>query len=234
MQSTQDFLQLTPQQKAHTIVRSDSGFGADYNIDYVLDSGFHILTKGYGGKRSLRLLKEVQPTDWIDLGNNRWVTQAVNPPSYIRPVQYLLLRWLSEGGLIKHSTVICSVMEWSLPEVIAYYDDRGSCETEIQADKGGLKLCKRRKMRLDAQEALILLTDLAHNLLAWALEWMFPAGLLTTFGTTRLLEDVFAVTGMLTFDERDRLLEIGLNREHPYSEAVLDGLHRLLDHFEYP
>jgi hypothetical protein len=52
--------------------------------------------------------------------------------------------------------------------VIAYYDARGACETEIQADKGGLLLSRRRKKVLAAQETLVLLTDLAHNLLAWA------------------------------------------------------------------
>src|SRR6266545_551650 len=52
------------------------------------------------------------------------------------------------------------IQAWSPREVIAHYDARGTCETEIQADKGGLLLARRRKKVLAAQEALVLLTDL--------------------------------------------------------------------------
>jgi hypothetical protein len=215
-------------------VRSDSGFGSDYNIDSVLDEGWQVLTKSYGGKRSARLLRELPEAEWLAIGNNRWVTRAFQPPTYLKPVQYLLLKWLNEKGETKQSGVICSVLEWDLAQVIACYDDRASCETQIQADKGGLKMCKRRKARLDAQESLILLTDIAHNLLSWASTWMFPEGIFRTFGTTRWVEDLFAIPGGLIFNEQGRLLEIQLNREHPYSEAVVAGLERLLDRFGYP
>jgi hypothetical protein len=86
----------------------------------------------------------------------------------VRPTQHLVLRWQTSDGQTKYSTIVCSVLTWTLAEVIAHYDDRGACETEIQADKGGLKLERRRKKQLAAQEALILLTDVTHNLLAWA------------------------------------------------------------------
>jgi hypothetical protein len=72
---------------------------------------------------------------------------------------------------------------------LTLYDQRGACETQIQADKGGLKLTQRRKQCLPAQEALVLLTDLAHNLLAWTVHWMALEPPLAAFGTTRLIED---------------------------------------------
>ena len=120
-----------------------------------------------------------------------------------------------------------------MAQVIAYYDDRGACETEIQADKGGLKLCKRRKKRAAAQEALILLTDVAHNTLAWTSQRMFPAGPLAHFGTTRLIEDALAIPGRLIFSQ-GRLVEVQLNELHPHAAQVAVGLERLLDYFGYP
>lgn len=215
-------------------MRSDSGFGSDYNIDYALDEGWQVLTKSYGGKRSARLLREMPETDWLEVGCNRWVAPAFQPPTYLKPVQYLMLKWLNERGETKQSGMVCSVLDWDMAQVIAYYDDRASCETQIQADKAGLKMCKRRKARLAAQESLILLTDIAHNLLSWASTWMFPEGIFKTFGATRWVEDVLAMPGGLIFDERKNLLEIQLNCQHPYSEAVVDGLERLLDRFGYP
>ena len=230
MQTLDKFLSLSDEQKRRTILRSDAGFGCDANIDYGLDDGWQFLGKGFSGSRAQNLAAKVAPDAWQDLGNQRWVTKLASHPTYVRPVQYLLLRWLTTQGIEKHAAVICSVSEWSPVEVIAHYDDRGSCETEIQADKGGLKMRKRRKLHLDAQEALILLTDLAHNLLAWSSAWMFPSGPLAKFGTTRLVEDVFKLSGRLIFED-GRLNEIQLNQNHPHADEVAEGLHRLLDHF---
>ena len=97
----------------------------------------------------------------------------------------------------------------------------------------GLKLCKRRKKRLAAQEALVLLTDVAHNTLAWVSLWMFPDGPLDAFGTTRLIEDVLAIPGHLIFDG-ERLVEVQLNKLHPYAAQTATGLERLLDHLVHP
>jgi hypothetical protein len=144
-----------------------------------------------------------------------------------------VLRWLTSSGLVKHAVVLCSISTWTKAETIAHYDDRGACETEIQADKGGLKMERRRKKRLAAQEALILLTDVAHNLVAWVRQWMFSGEPLADFGTTRMTEDVFQLPGRLFFDQ-GRLTEVQLNRLHPHAEAVAAGIQRLLSHFGYP
>jgi hypothetical protein len=116
---------------------------------------------------------------------------------------------------------------------MAHYDDRALCEREIQADKQGLRLEQRRKKSLAAQEALVLLTDVAHNLLAWTRQWMFPAGSLATFGPLRLIEDVLWQPGHLIF-EGERLREIHLNELHPYAAVTAAGLERLFDHFGQP
>ncbi|HYN87260.1 MAG TPA: transposase [Ardenticatenaceae bacterium] len=217
-------------QKAQTLIRSDAGFGGDANVNNALQAGWQVLAKGKGGRRPNAYAREVADAAWHALGHDRWVAVAVNPPTYVRPTQHLVLRWRTETGRTKYSTVVCSIMDWPLAEIIFQYDDRGACETEIQADKAGLKLERRRKKQLAAQEALILLTDLAHNLLAWTRHWMFPEGPLATFGTTRLIEDVFAIPGRLVF-RGDQLTEVHLNALHPYAQPTAAGLQRLLAHF---
>jgi len=215
-------------------LRSDSGFGSDDNINYALANQWQVLTKGSGGKRPGIIARQIAPADWQVLRpDDRWVAQAIHPPTYLKPVQNLVLRWCTQAGEFKHATVVCSILAWSLPEVIAYYDDRGACETEIQADKEGLKMVKRRKMQLMAQEALILLTDLAHNLLAWSSDWMFIEPPLTDFGPTRLIEDILAIPGHLIF-EGQQLIEVQLNERHPHAAQVALGLIRLLAHFDHP
>jgi hypothetical protein len=227
------FLNLTPTQKQRTVLRSDAGFGSDANVNHALNAQWQVLTKTKGGRRPEAFASQVAAEDWEPLRHDRWMARAVKPPTYARPTECLVLRWLTPKGQVKHAIVVCSVTTWTMTDLIAHYDDRGACETEIQADKGGLKLERRRKKRLAAQEALVLLTDIAHNLLAWVPPWMFPDEPLTTFGTTRLVEDVFHLPGRLFF-QQERLVEVQLNQLHPYAEAVATGLERLLAHFGNP
>jgi len=227
-------LSFSPQQKQRTILRSDSGFGSDHNLDYALDEDWQVLSKGYAARRTGSIARKAVHAHWLELGSERWVTLAPQAPTYVRPVQYLLLRWQTEKGDLKHATVICSVLEWSWSRIIEYYDDRGACETEIQADKAGLKICKRRKRHLAAQETLILLSDLAHNLLAWTKQWMQMPGEFSTYGTTRTTEDVLSVPGLLKFDEHDRREEVQLNHLYPHVDQIAEGLRQLLEHFGHP
>jgi hypothetical protein len=227
------FLELTVAQRKRTVLRSDAGFGSDDNVNHALKAHWQILTKNKGGRRPNAWASRVAVGDWQSLGKERWVAQAVDPPTYACPTRCLVLRWLTSSGLVKHAVVLCSISTWTKAETIAHYDDRGACETEIQADKGGLKMERRRKKRLAAQEALILLTDVAHNLVAWVRQWMFSGEPLADFGTTRMTEDVFQLPGRLFFDQ-GRLTEVQLNRLHPHAEAVAGGIQRLLSHFGYP
>lgn len=226
-------LGLTPSQKQRTVLRSDAGFGSDSNVNYALNARWQVLAKGKGGRRPQSYASQVAPGDWEALGQERWVAQACQPPAYVRPTQHLVLRWQTPTEVTKYSTVVCSIMEWTPAAIIACYDDRGACETEIQADKAGLRLERRRKKHLAAQEAVILLTDIAHNLLAWTSQWMFPAEPLASFGILRLTEDILSLPGRLFFSQ-GRLIEVQLNQRHPHAVQVAAGLERLLSHFGYP
>ena len=234
LQAIDQFLNLSAVQKRRTILRTDSGFGGDDNVNYALGKTWQLLTKGSGGQRPGSFAHKVAAADWQVLRpDDRWVARAIDPPTYVEPVQHLVLRWRNQKGEFKHATVVGSILAWSMAEIINYYDARGACETEIQADKGGLKLCKRRKKQLPAQEVLILLTDIAHNLLAWSSRWMFADGPLTEFGPTRLIEDTLTIPGHLIFDG-ERLVEVQLNELHPHAAQVALGLERLLAHFGHP
>lgn len=228
-----DVLNFTTEQKQRTILRSDGGFGSDQNVNHALRAHWQVLTKGKGGKRPAAFANKIAADDWQTLSPKRWAAVAVDPPTYAQPTQHFVMRWVTDHGEIKHSTLLCSILDWSLAEVINHYDDRGSCETEIQADKRGLQLERRRKKHLAAQEALILMTDVAHNLLAWTTHWMFPTGPLAHFGPLRLTQDVLSLPGRLLFEEK-RLIEVHLNKRHPHAQEVANGLQRLLDHFGSP
>jgi hypothetical protein len=140
------FLNLTPTQKQRTVLRSDAGFGSDANINHALTDQWQVLTKNKGGRRPTAFARQVTAANWQSLGNERWVARAVAPPAYVRPVECLVLRWLTPKGQTKYVIIICSITHWTMTDIVTHYDDRGACETEIQADKGGLKMERRRKI----------------------------------------------------------------------------------------
>ena len=56
---------------------------------------------------------------------------------------------------------------------VALYDQRGGgVETTCKEDKQGLGITKRRKKRFAAQQVVVALGALAHNVLVWAKRWL--------------------------------------------------------------
>ena len=141
-----------------------------------------------------------------------------------------LLRWLDTKRKFAYATLLTTLpypvfSQWDL------YDGRGAAEVEIRSDKSGLKLHRRRKHSLNAQEAWIVLTDVAHDLLAWLGPWMLAGSAFEAFGPKRLVYDLLNIPGQLFFKE-DRLVKVALWKTHPYADDMRLCLHNLLKTFD--
>src|SRR6266496_713074 len=94
---------------------------------------------------------------------------------------------------------------------IHFYDQRGGgIETSFGEDKSGLGITKRNKKRFEAQRLLMLLGTLAHNLLIWSRRWLCQTApelaiRLRQYGIKRMLRDLYHISGILSFDKRERL-----------------------------
>ena len=89
---------------------------------------------------------------------------------------------------------------------IAYYDQRGGAEVEqFRNDKSGLNLTARRKRRFLAQKGYILLTDLAHNLLADFHQRALVGSRFQNCGPKRIIRDLLRMPGKLTFVDENTL-----------------------------
>lgn len=75
---------------------------------------------------------------------------------------------------------------------VHFYDERGGgVEIEIKQDKQGLATSKRNKRRFEAQQVLIQLEALAHNVLICARQWLAPrCPKIARLGLKRLIRDV--------------------------------------------
>jgi hypothetical protein len=190
-----------------------------------------VLSKGYSGKRATAFARHVRT--WQQLDTYTWITAA--PPDlchrYYRRTQTVMLRWQSEKTRrFKHALLICSLMDRDLLHVSHLYDQRASIENEIKADKAGLLLPRRRKKHWHAQQALVLLTDLAHNILAWTRRFWAPEPALGDVGIYFIVNEILPIPGKLSFDERE-LVKLRLQVTHPLAKPVLSGLSRMLGAF---
>ena len=90
---------------------------------------------------------------------------------------------------------------------------------------------KRNKKRFEAQQVLLQLEALAHNVLVWARQWLAPrCPKIARLGIKRLVRDVFQMDGFLIFDQTVDLLQIVLNQADPLAKELQLGLAPLLAH----
>ena len=222
-------LGLTSAQRQRTVLRLDGGFGTDANLNWSLWHGYQVLSKGYSGKRAKAFAQAVPQWEELRAGE-RWIAPAPTPLRYYRRTQTAVLKWKTAQGTYKHSLLTTSLLEYSLAALAEAYDDRAMIEAEIKADKGGLQLHRRRKKRLAAQEALVLLTDLAHNLLAWSQGWLFRDSPFAEAGIYRIIKELFPISGKVTVEE-GQIVKLRLKGSHPCAKPMLACLTRLFDRF---
>ncbi len=227
--AVEQVLGLTPAQRRRTVLRLDGGFGTDGNFNWALWHGYHILGKGYSGKRAKALARSVPQWEELRTGE-RWIAPAPTPLHYYRRTQTAVMQWKTDQGAYRHSLLTTSLLDYSLAALAEAYDDRAAIEAELKADKGGLQLHRRRKQRLAAQEALILLTDLAHNLLAWSRGWMFQDSPFAHAGIYRIVKELFPIPGKVMIEE-GQLVKLRLKASHPLAKPMLACLTRLFDAF---
>ena len=219
---------LKPRQRQRTLWRWDGGFGSDDAINWILARDYQLVTKGYNSLRAKKVVRQTASEAWQTVrANHRWVAVVPNQVRYARRIQTLALRWVTETGKEKCALLIHTLFHLTPLEVLACYDARGGMEVEIKQDKVGLQLVRRRKHHWEAQEAWVILTDVAHNLLAWSHDWMWKGSRFETFGALRLVHDVLNIPWYVEF-KGDKLQKVALSRTHPFAPEMQVCLKRLL------
>lgn len=221
-------LELTAKQRRRVVWRLDGGAGSDEQVCWLLEQGYHVVAKGMSNRRAGALAKRVKR--WDAYGPDTWLGVAPCPVSFPRPVRMWVKRRLKDGEPV-HSSYLTSLSLPSKGAMMEAYNKRGGAEVEqFRNDKDGLHLAARHKRRLPAQEGVVLLTDLAHNLLADFRQRGLADTPLAHFGPKRIVRDVLAVPGMVTFHEGTaQVKSIDLLASHPYAESLLLALKRYMD-----
>jgi hypothetical protein len=116
------------------------------------------------------------------------------------------------------------------PTDVYFYDQRGGgVETTVKGDKQGLGITKRNEKRFEAQQILVALGELAHNVLVWARGWLQSAAPgVSQYGIARLVRDVFGVSGAVELDRSGGVCGIILNQASRLAQRCLTAFHLLL------
>jgi hypothetical protein len=217
--AAENALELAPKQRKRTVWRLDGGAGSDEQLRWLLARDYHIMAKGMSGVRAKVLARQVRR--WDVFHEAAWLGQVEPPVDYGRPVRVFVKRRLKKGEF-RHSYYVTTLSLPSKGRFIACYDARGGAEVEqFRSDKSGLNLAARRKRRFLAQKGYILITDLAHNLLA---DFYCKALVGTRFegyGLKRIVRDLLAIPGSLAFEAGElRRIEL-LSRKQNANDLLI-------------
>jgi hypothetical protein len=249
MQAAQQALNLTPEQRARTILRVDSGGGSVEDVNWALEQGYQFHSKDYSGRRAEHLAESV--TEWFTDPRDAdrqmgWVTEPTE--LYKRSVKRIAVRCRKNNGQWAVGVIISTLSARDVillthqpleletnPQAVLlayvhFYDQRGGgVEIEIKEDKQGFNISKRNKKRFAAQQMVCQLEALAHNLLVWARKWLAPlCPKIAGFGMLRMVRDVLHITGSIWLDEHKNIHKIVLNPADPFAKQIQVGLAALL------
>jgi len=249
VEATEKTLELDAGRRARTVLRMDAGGGSFNSVNYLLKRGYHVHCKDYSVKRAANLAKYVRK--WTDdprhpdrqLG---WV--EAGSPGYVREVRRLVIRWRKKNGQVCHHMLLSTlepvdVMQFmgqsselttdAQAVAVAYarlYDGRGGAvEIELKESKQGIGLTKRNKKRYAAQQMVMLLGTLAHNVVVWAKRWLIAdAPKLKRYGVPRLVRDVLQVSGFLELEATGVIKRIVMNGASALARHCIKSLRALL------
>ncbi len=240
-------LQLDEHKRCRTIVRVDAGGGSLADVNWLLSRDYLVHGKDYSGQQAKRLANSV--IDWYTDPHQSerqfgWVTEPTQV--YVRPVMRIAVRCRKPDGKFAYGVLLSalsaqhvltltgqslSLLNDPAAVLLAYvrfYDQRGGgIETSFKGDKQGLGLGKRNKKRFAAQQMVMLLGSLAHNVILWARRWLASPAL-QQYGMLRMVRDVFHLSGFLLINARGQVTQIVLNQAAPLASALVHPLRKLL------
>jgi hypothetical protein len=248
VEEAEQTLLLDEARRKRTVLRIDAGGGSMNGINWLLRRGYQVHCKDFSSRRAAHFALSVE--QWYEdrRREGRQMGWAlVKDGSYERPVRRLAMRWRKRNGQKCHALLLSTLepaevlrllgrpveqIEDEQAVVAAYaelYDQRGgTVEIEIKESKQGVGLAKRNKKSYTGQQMVVLLGQLAHNVMVWAKRWLLAeTPKLKKYGVKRMVRDVLGVSGWVEY-EGQRLKRIVLNQNAALARQCAKSLGELL------
>jgi hypothetical protein len=200
----------------------DGGAGSDEQLIWLLGRGYQTMAKGISNRRAKALARQVCRWDAYD---QYWLGEVSSPVDFGRSVRIFVKKRFKDDGC-RYSYYVSTLSLPSKGLFMNYYNQRGGAEVEqFRNDKSGLNLTARRKQRFLAQKGYILLTDLAHNLLADFHHRALVGSRFEGYGPKRIIRDLLHIPGKLSFTD-GKIAKIELLSQKHFSKDLLICLER--------
>ena len=226
-----------------TILRIDGGGGNDADINALLTGGYQLLVKVTHWKRVNKLAATVAGWHSDPKDPRRQAGWIQQPCDYDQPTRQLAVRCQTRNGKWRTAILVFNLdddqLRWLnqqgkrlfVPPIdpiwlaVYAYDLRGGgVETAIKGSKQGLGITKRNKKSFHAQEMLLLLGQLAYNIISWVRNGLASCqARLRQFGMLRMVRDAFHITGLLAFNAEGHIVQISLNQAHQLATSFIDA-----------
>lgn len=202
----------------------DGGAGSDENFRWLLEQGYQLHAKGLSNRRAGALAQQV--CRW-DAYSDIWLAEIDSPFAFPQPVRVFVFRRLKKDEFV-HNYFVSTLTLPSKRHFWLDYNQRGGAEVEqFRQDKSGLALAVRRKRSFKGQSAYILLTDLAHNLLADFKLNALANSRFAGFGLKRIVRDLLHMPGRLIYNG-SQLKRVELLSQNQFAEPLLICLERYI------
>ncbi len=248
IRAAEDVLALDAPKRSRTLWRIDAGGGSEDDVNWVLARDYHLLTKDYSSQRAARLTQSVQVWHPDPKVKGREVGLVTQPHAYVRATTQIAVRAHKKNGRWGYAVLITTLSASEILELLecprtraddpasvllAYvygYDQRaGGVEIQIKGDKQGLGLTKRNKQKFTAQQVVVLLASVAHNVVIWARQWLSEVSArFAGYGIVRMVRDVFQMRGRVTLTSDGKVTDIVLDQNEPLVLEIVKGLRTLL------
>jgi len=241
-----DVLDLTENKRKMTVLRIDGGGGEDSDINWVLARDYSLLVKVKSWRRAEKLVCSV--TTWYPdpKVHDREVGWITEPHAYVKPTRQVGLRSRKKDGAWSYHVLVFNLTNEMLfqlcdrgmsprrqPRNVLFaavyaYDRRGGgVETQNKGDKQGLGLSHRNKHCFAAQEMLVLLGQLAHNVVIWTRDDLAQVdSRLQKYGIQRTVRDALQIDGRIELSAEGQIERVILNEKHPIANTFQDAFSR--------
>ena len=245
----------TVEKRSRVRLRFDAGFGnPDANINYALWRGYQLIGKMYNTRRIQKLVATVD--DWVSLPTSKGVKGrevgcVQHPHRYARRTVQVAVRTPKKDGTWRYAVLVSTDLTATLKDLVLEYDKRsGAPESSFSQDYQALSLRKYRKSGFIAQQVVLLLAELAHNLMIWMKKWFIDAvetsqaasektenahreatQMLQNRGLKRLRRDFLAIPGKVCFEGK-KVVGIRINPLYPMITRVSTACKALFQQYE--
>ena len=210
-------------------IRLDSGWGSAPIIEWLLVRGYQVTGKFKSTSRVRKLVRGI--TGWQPTSSpGREVAVVPDPVPFSRPLAQYAVRTPSkeQASGYYQAVLFTTRTEMEMLAVVDHYDGRAGIEADLKGDKRGLGLAVIRKRKLAAQMLVVLLMQLAHNVLIWSRRWLAArAPRLQSCGIVRLVQEVWAIPGRIKLNT-EAIQRVRLCRDHPRARDVCCGFRPFL------